>query len=56
MVTKIKIGLITTVSESAANTSADNEADTNADMRCLGQNFIPLSYISYLLQTDQILN
>ena len=32
------------VKELAPNTTAKNEADSNANTCCLGQNFIPLSY------------
>ena len=35
---------ISKMPESAPNTVAQNEADSNADTCCLGRNFIPLSY------------
>ena len=34
------------LSETAPNTYATNESDTNYDMCCLGKNFIPIAYIN----------
>ena len=44
VITKRRIGCAKAVSEPDPNTRAQNEADTNADTCCLGQNFIPLYY------------
>jgi hypothetical protein len=45
VITKRKIGKYNArIKEPSPNTSADNEADTNADTCCLGCNFIPIHY------------
>ena len=44
VITRRGVGRAMAVTEPDVNTSAQNEADTNADTCCLGQNFIPLYY------------
>ena len=44
VITKRRVGRAHSVPEPSPNTVRRNEADTNADMCCLGQNFIPLHY------------
>ena len=44
MITKRRVGRAHSVLEPAPNTMGQNKADTNADICCLGQNFIPLYY------------
>ena len=44
VITKRRVGRAHSVPEPAPNTVGQNEADTNADTCCLGQNFIPLHY------------
>ena len=44
VITKRRVGRAHLVPEPAPNTMGQNEADTNADTCCLGQNFIPLHY------------
>ena len=44
VITKRRVGRAHSVPEPAPNTVGQNEADSNADTCCLGQNFIPLHY------------
>ena len=49
MHTHIRVGCTNEVTEPAPNTTGYNEADTNANMCCLSQNFISVSYTNRLV-------
>ena len=49
MKTHRRVGHEKAVTEPAPNTTGYNEADTNANMCCLSQNFISVSYTNRLV-------
>ena len=51
------IGRAKAVTETAPNTTGSNEADTNADTCCFGQNLIPTAYknrLSYVYPNSEV--